>query len=339
MKTTIKDVAKRTGVSIATVSRVINGLGGYSNDTRKKVLSAIDEMGFRPNAVARGLVSKKTHTIGVMLPDVSGMLAAEILKGIETVAKEQRYSVIVCNTNYSGDRSQEYVRTLKEKQVDGVLAVSEYMTPEKSKALLSLNLPVVLISTLSYSYPFPYVKVDDKLAAYSAVRHLIDKGHRKIAMISGDRADLIAGAPRIEGYSQALRDHGLNVDESLIRFRAEFESFGFHSGALCMEGLLRDKPSQFSAVFAASDELAMGALSCAHRHGVRTPDDLSIIAYDDTRIAEMATPPLTALHQPLFAMGSRATEMLLDMSAAGTLEAESLIIPHKIIERESVKAI
>jgi LacI family transcriptional regulator len=333
MRPTIKDVAKKANVSVATVSRVLHNLPGYSEKTRQKVLKVIEEMGYHPNAIARGLINKRTQTIGVLFPNVSSMFSSKVLRGIEYATHLRDYSVMVCNTDKDGKRTMKYLHVLWEKQVDGIIFVSEVMKEEYHATLTSMNIPVVLLSTFSPQYPFPYVKVDDKQAAYDATEYLIKRGHRQIAMIGGTKSDPLAGVPRVEGYLQALRDYGIPVQEDLIAYG----DFGYHSGCRAMETLFHTAP-HFTAVFAASDEMAAGALSVAYQKGIKVPDDLSVIGYDNLQIAEMSIPPLTTVAQPLFDMGKWSAEMLMTMIETGD-QVRSRIVPHTIVERKSVKSI
>lgn len=320
-------------VSTATVSRIVNGLPGYSKETKEKVLKVIEELGYQPNALARGLVSKRTNTLGVLFPVVSSMFSSEILNGIEDTAHESDHSVIVCNTDSNGVRTMKYLQVLKEKRVDGIIFTSEVLKEEYYEALVDMKIPVVLVSTASYRFPLPYVKVDDKHAAYSATEYLIQNGHEKIAMISGTKDDPIAGVPRVEGYIQALKDYGLPVELKRITYGFDF---GYKTGMMCMEQLFKEAP-ETTAIFAASDEIAIGALSVAYKYGIKIPDDLSIIGYDNLKIAEMSIPPLTTVAQPLYEMGQLAAQMIFDMINSKKKTTESRIIPHKIIERQSVK--
>ena len=181
MKATIKDVATRANVSVATVSRVVNNLDGYSDETKEKVLEAIKELGYQRNAIARGLVTKTTKTIGVLIPIVSAYLYAEILNGIEEKANENGYGIFLCNTGVNGVRAINYIKMLGERQVDAIIVVSLTINDEYYNLLNSLKIPYILVSTLSYKYKIPYIKVDDQQAAYTATQFLIEKGHTKIA--------------------------------------------------------------------------------------------------------------------------------------------------------------
>jgi LacI family transcriptional regulator len=334
MSYTIKDVAKLANVSIATVSRVLNGQSGFSKATEEKVLNAIKELGYQPNAFARSLISKKSNTVGILFPEVSSQFSSKILRGVEEAAHLHGSSVIVCNTASHGQRTMKYLQLLTEKRVDGILFVSEIITEEYYNTLESMQIPVVLVSTESYKYPLPFVKVDDKHAAFTATDYLVKMGHSKIGMLSGNKEDIIAGQPRIDGFKQALALKGLDItDKNIIHS----QGFSFKDGFTGLPKLLEQSPD-LTAVFAASDALALGAISSAYKLGVKIPDDLSIIGYDDLPIAEMAIPPLTTISQPLEEMGMVAAEMLFTMMERGK-RVESRIMPHSVVERESVKKI
>ncbi len=330
MRPTISDVAKQSGVSTATVSRIINGQSGYTAKTRQKVLEIIQEMGYKPNAIARGLVNKRTNTIGVLLPSLSSRLSSALLKGIENSAHQLDYSVIICDTESDGKRTIEYLDVLSEKQIDGIIITSEWLKDVYEETIAKMKIPVVLVLTTSSHLQIPYIKVDDYQASYQATEYLIGKGHKEIGMISGSKTDKLAGLPRIEGYKQALTDNSLTISEN----RITYGDFAYRSGMRCMEELLKKAP-EITAVFAASDEMAVGALSCAYKKGVKVPDDLSIIGYDDTQEAEMAIPPLTTVHQPIYDMGKMAVEMLLNTKET----VGSILMPHHIVERDSVRKI
>jgi len=325
----LSDVAKKAGVSSATVSRIINNLSGYSDETRRKVETAIKELGYKPNAVARGLAGGKTHTIGVLQPSLSSRFSAELIHGIENEAHRCGYSVIICNTDSNGERTMEYLRILSEKRVDGIIFASEWVTGEYGGYLQDMGIPVVLVSTHSPQFGFPYVRVDDCQAAYTATRYLIDGGHRRIGFISGRPEDPIAGAPRIAGFTSALKDAGLPVDDKFFAYG----DFHFNSGIAAMETLW-SRCLGLTAVFTSSDEMALGALAFLHENEIKVPDDISLIGYDDTLDALMAMPALTTLHQPIFEMGGKAVQMLFERGPVN-----NIIMQHSISERKSVRTI
>lgn len=332
MNPTIKDVAKHANVSIATVSRIVNGLPGYSEETKKKVQESIEALGYQPNAIARGLINKRTQTIGVLFPEVSGMLSSEVLEGVENAAHDGGFSVIVCNTTSSGKRTVKYLRLLQEKRVDGIIFASEDVKKEYYKIFEEMKVPVVLVSTASSQYDLPYVRVNDYEGAYKATEYLIQKGHEEIGMIGGSYQDPIAGIPRMQGFKDALQKHGLPFSDDHLTTN---EGYRFQNGKESLPLLLKKLPNM-TALFAASDEMAIGAMSAAHQLGLKVPEELSIIGYDNLKIAEMCYPALTTVSQPLKDMGQTAGEILVNLIKGEKKEAESRYMPFSIVERQSV---
>lgn len=331
-KPTIKDVAKKANVSIATISRVLNKTNqGYSEKTEEHVLKTIQEMAYSPNAIARGLINKKSGTIGVIFPDISGLLSAELLKGIETNAQLAGTSVIVCNTYANPEKTIQYLHLLNEKQVDGVLFVSQHLSKEYEDVISHMKIPFVAVSSTSEIAGIPEIKVHDEKAAYDATNYLLENGHTNIGMISGCLNDSIAGSPRANGFRRALADAGLPFEESKI----QSIGFRFKEGQRSFRKIMHDHPD-LTAIFAASDELAAGALSEAYQMGIRIPDDLSIIGYDNTQLAIMLTPPLTTVSQQFEKMGATAVDLLLNHIQTGE-EMTSLTIQHEVIVRQTVK--
>jgi LacI family transcriptional regulator len=329
MKPTIKDVAKKANVSVATVSRILNEQQGYTAATKQKVLRVINEIGYTPNAIARGLVKKTTQTLGVLLPSLTSGFMSELLNGIVNTAHKRGYSVIICPTGDRGKDTPGYLKVLNEQQAGGIIFACEWPKDEYIKEFSRIHIPVVLVSTYSEHHQIPYIRVNDKQAAYQATKYLIDRGHQHIGLICGRKKDPIASIPRFEGYKQALTDFGLAFREENV----VYGDFRYESGIKCMEWLFKKSPN-ITAVFAISDEMAVGALSYAYQQGIKVPDKLSVIGYDDTQIAEMAIPPLTTIHQPIYEMGERAVKMLLnDDETKG-----SIIMPYRIVERDSVKS-
>ncbi|MNP23406.1 Catabolite control protein A [compost metagenome] len=223
------------------------------------------------------------------------------------------------------------MQVLREKQVDGIIFSSEVLKEEYYEALKAMDVPVVLVATHSEYKSVPYVKVDDWKASYEATEYLIHKGHRQIAMIGGYEGDPIAGKPRIDGFKQALLDNGITLRDELI-----FDGgFRFDQATVAAENLLSTAP-EVTAVFAASDEMAIALISVAAKHGISVPEQISVIGYDNLKLAEMSNPPLTTIAQPLYKMGERAADKLISMITSKE-RVVSEIMPHKIIERNTVK--
>lgn len=331
MNVTIKDVAKRANVSTATVSRVINKLPVHKKETEENVLKVIKDLGYSPNILARNLVGKKVNTIGVLMPNLSSVVAAEILKGVEEAAHENNHSIIVCNTDRRGLRTMEYLNVLKSKQVDGLIIVSEKINKEYVDMINVSNLQAVLISTY-YDESMTYIKVDDEKAAYDAVNYLIYKGHINIAMIAGSDKDQITGVARVNGYLRALKENKLTFKKENLMYG----NFRFDSGKSCFEKLMENSP-EITAVFCASDHMAMGVLSKAYELGIRVPDEISLIGFDGTDLSSMTIPPLTTVDQHFYDMGYQGLNMLLQK--VNGFDVKSCYLMHKILERETVRNI
>ncbi|MGX4667995.1 LacI family DNA-binding transcriptional regulator [Cerasibacillus sp. JNUCC 74] len=333
-KSTIKDVAKEANVSIATVSRILNETGkGYSEKTKQHVMQTIERMGYYPNAIARGLINNESGSIGVLFPEVSAMVSAELLHGIESAAQAFRKSVIVCNTSSDQEKTKHYLRLLYEKQVEGVIFANERLTNNYQRIVTQMNVPFVTLSGTTEINHIPEIKVNDVQASYDATRYLIEQGHTRLAMISGNPNDLIAGAPRIDGFKKALKEARLPCEDTQICWN---NAFYFDDGKIAFRSIIKNHPKT-TAIFAASDELAAGAMSEAHAQGIMVPDDLSIIGYDNTKLAMMLIPSLTTVSQEFETMGYKAANILFQ-SMMGE-EVESLTMKHKIIERGSVKSV
>ncbi len=331
MKTTIKDVAKKANVSVATVSRVINKLPGYTQKTGKKVLQTINELGYYPNELARSLVGKRIDTIGVLMPDLSSMVASEILKGIEDAAHKNNHSIVICNTDSNGIRTIKYLKILRNKQIDGILIVSEKLKKKYIDMIDDMNMQVVLISSY-YNKNLTYIKVDDEKAAYDATNYLIKNGHTNIGMIAGTKDDTIAGTPRVNGFLKAISDNNLIFKKNNLIYG----DFSFDSGKECFMKLIKRSPD-ITAIFCASDEMAVGAITVAFDLGIKIPEQISLIGYDNTKLSQMVNPSLTTISQSFYAMGYQGLNMLIDKINGMDIKSETM--QHKIIERKTVKNI
>lgn len=332
---TIREVARASGVSISTVSRVMNAPETVSPEKRKRVLKAIKELGYSPNALARGLISKQTDTVGVLMPDISNPYAAEVVKGMEDAGHALGIHVILCNTDSSSERTIRNLTVLRQKQVDGIIFMSKAITEEFYQMFQTMNVPIVLLATESLVYDLPSIKINDEQAGYDAVAYLASKGHVNIGMISGPIGDTIAGLPRYKGFRLACKEI-LGIEDTASQ--VEFATFHFHSGYEAM-GRLYEKRPDLTAVFCASDEIALGAISLLHDLGLSVPDDVSVMGFDNTKIARMSIPKLTTVAQPMYEMGKKAMEVLEKLRREEPLAEKRIYMQHEIIERESVKAV
>jgi len=327
--TTIREVAQRAGVSYATVSHVINKTRFVSDETRTRVLSAMSELNYRPNALARSLRIGETHTIGLILPDSANPFFAEIARSIEDRAFKLGYSVILCNTERDTHREQLYVDVLSKRQVDGIIFVATGDQADSLNFLIDQDMPVVLIDRDLPNIEVDAVLTDNQQGGYLATRHLIQRGHRRIACIAGP-SHITPSAERVTGYLQALAEAGIPYDESLILGGDYHPASGQQVAATL---LAHDFPP--TAIFALNDLMAMGALRAAAEAGLRVPQDLGIIGYDDIEFASFTNPPLSTIAQPKDEVGSQATEILVKRITEKTNAKRRLVLPPTLIIRGS----
>ena len=328
---TIYDVAREAGVSMATVSRVVNNNPNVKPATRKKVFEAIERLGYRPNAVARGLASKKTTTVGVVIPDISNAIFAEVARGIEDIANMYHYNIILCNADKKKEKEIRVINTLLEKQVDGLLFMGGAVTEEHQLAFRTANVPIVLCATSDESKQIPSVDIDHERAAYDAVSSLIKQGHTKIAMISGTLEDPSNGFARFNGYKKAIADAGIAYQENYVRIG----NYRYESGADAVRYFLdlEDRPT---AVFAATDEMAIGAIHAIQDTGLVVPEDISVISVDNSRMASMVRPQLTTVAQPMYDIGAVSMRLLTKLMKKENVEQSQVILPHELVTRKSV---
>ncbi|MBP3949792.1 catabolite control protein A [Bacillus suaedae] len=333
MNTTIYDVAREAGVSMATVSRVVNGNPNVKPTTRKKVLEAIERLGYRPNAVARGLASKKTTTVGVIIPDISNIFFAELARGIEDIATMYKYNMILCNSDQNKEKEIHLINTLLEKQVDGIVFMGGQITEDHVTEFKRSPVPVVLAATFDKENEIPSVNIDYKQAAYDAISHFIEKGHKQIGMVSGTLDDPINGYQKFSGYRQAIEDAGLTFDENLVAIG----DYTYDSGIEAMNTLLEAKIKP-TAVFAATDEMALGVIHATQDQGLSVPDDIEVLGFDNTRLSTMVRPTLTTVVQPIYDIGAVSMRLLTKYMNKEEVSDHIVVLPHRIEMRQSTKS-
>ncbi len=332
---TMKDVARRAGVSIQTVSYVINETGSISAPTRARVLSAIDELNYHPDAIARSMRTRQTRLIGLLVLDITNPVHSRIAHAVESAAHAKDYRVILYNISQDPDRELESLRAAVEGLVDGLIIVNAVARERTLAFLHQEGVNGVLIDCLA-SADIPSVMVDNFAAAYAATRHLIDLGHRRIAHIAGWEPHTIA-QQRLDGYRQALADHGLEY-VCIGAALAESWSWDLKAGYDGMRHILAngERPT---AVFAASDQMAIGAYRAIAEAGLRIPDDISVVGFDNLEIAAYTIPPLTTVNQPFDQMAANAVRLLLKLIKHQRVEKPQQVLPYELVIRGSTKAI
>ena len=328
MKCNIKDVAQRAGVSISTVSRVVNQSKPVKPKTRDRVLEAIEELSYRPNAIARSLKIKHTQSIGIMVPDIANQFYPEVVRGIEDVANMYEYTIFLCNTDLDYDKEIQYYTELEEKQVDGMIIMGNLISDELARKISDSEIPVVLIGSRHEN--LPSVTIDNEKAARDAVYYLIERGHQRIGMISGKLKDPIIGKARLEGYRQALQEASIPWRSELVveggyRFKSGYEG----ARQLLM---LEEVPT---AVFVASDEMAIGAMRAILEKGLTIPGDIAVMGFDNVDMSGKVFPSLTTIGQPMYEMGAIGTRLLTKYLQGEVVSAGKIVLEYELIQRES----
>jgi LacI family transcriptional regulator len=330
MATSIKDVAKEAGVSIATVSRVLNDIDVVNEDTKKKVLDAIKKLGYRPNIVARSLKTQRTKTIGILLPDISNQLYPEIVRGAEDVSNIYDYNIILCNSDLDIEKEKEYLRVLKEKMVDGVIYMSSSLNSEILELINELDLKTVLVETKDKEGLLPSVTIDNVRASYDSTKLLIEKGIEEIAFIGTEKDNRNAWGDRYVGYENAMKEAGIEIDSELVYL----SSMKVKSGYEGIQKFLKQN-KKFKGVVCASDDIAMGAINALRDNKLSIPEDVSVVGFNDNYAASIFYPKITTISQPTYDMGSVAMRMLIKLLNKKELEEPHYVLEHQLVERES----
>jgi LacI family transcriptional regulator len=309
MGVTIYDLAREAGVGIGTVSRCLNNHPSVSEKTRARVLSVVKRLNYQPHAYAQRLASKKTNSIAAVIPFFTNYFFLQVLQGVQDRASEVGYDLILYGVNDPSQAEHALRRSLQRGRVDGVMFFSMKLPESFVLKFRQMNLPLVLVD--AYHPQFDSIRVENRQGAIMATKHLLGLGHRSIAMVNGS-LDTQPARDRLSGYRDALAEYGLPVrDEFVISGTGKQDGFNKEAGREAMLRLLgvRSGPQDFSAVFVASDVQAMGALEAARERGVRIPEDLALVSFDDIEIAQHLH--LTTMRQPMYEMGVLALERLL----------------------------
>ncbi len=333
---TISDVAKRAGVSAMTVSRVVNGTGYTSAETRVRVEAAIDELGYVPNALARQLRSKRTKSIALLVSDISNPFFTTIARGVEDFFVSHGYSVMFCNTDEDAAEEERYLLMLIERQIDGVLLVPARSSGESFRLLGGHHVPVVVIDRRVAARNVDSVRCDSEAGAHALVQHLVELGHRRIAVLTGS-GTISTSADRVAGARRALEEAGLALPDDLVRYGGfnygKSNQADGHRMALEMLEAPGERPT---AVFCANNFIGFGAIRALRESGLRVPDDISVVAFDDLPEEWISEPFLTVARQPAYEIGYRAATLLLDhITGSQAPSGESVILPFELIIRRS----
>lgn len=328
-KVTIEDVAKTAGVSRQTVSRAINDKGEISQKTKERVLATVEQLGYRPNRLAQGMVTQRTMTIGLVMVDITNLFFPEVARGVQDAGREKGYNILLCNTD--DDPEEEYInlKSLVDHQVDGIILATSSISEEKLAKFADGYAPIVLLNR-AFNHPHvSLIMMENERGGYLATEHLISLGHRCIGMIA-PLAYRESKIKRVQGYLGALREAGIKPKPDLVVGEATTLKGGYQA----TQRLLRENP-EMTAIFAYNDLMALGAIRACRDASLHVPGDIAIIGFDDISLAAMATPSLSTIHVDKYALGRLALTRLLSMLDHSKNALEPLSISLDLVVRES----
>jgi LacI family transcriptional regulator len=323
------DVAGEAGVSLMTVSRVINNKGDVSPATRQQVLDVIERLGYRPSGIARGLATKRTDTLGLVMPDVANPFFANVARGAEEEAYAEGYNVFLCNTGEDRERELAVLQSLEEKRVDGVILCSSRLNDHELQTMASHYPAVVLVNRRLAEGEAGMVLVDDEVGGQLTLQHLLQSGRRAVGFLAGPPASR-SGQERTKGYRAALDTAGLPYNTEWVRHCSP----SVEGGQKTAQELLIAHPT-LTALVCYNDLVAIGALQACANLGRRVPDDLAVIGYDDIPLAALITPPLTTCRVPQYELGAQAMQLLLNQLGGYSDKRPEIVLQPKLIVRTS----
>lgn len=337
MAVTIEDIAREAGVSIATVSRVINKTKPVSAELRDRVYEVIEKNHFKPNSLAQGLITKKTNTIGIIVPDISNAVFGKLTKGINSVFAQEGYTVVLCESQGELEKELKLLGILEEKQIEGLLFAGVDVNHTLVERMRKRNYPVVLVTQeASEDEEAVHTVIHNNMEAmYDAVKFLLDNGHERIAYLGGPKNDFSSGKNRVIGYKKALEEAGIEVKDSYI---AQGD-FSFEAGYQGMKKLYEENSKLPTAVVTGSDVIAVGAIQYLDNMRVKIPDDISIMGFDDSEFATYIKPELSTVRISYYDEGVKAAEMLRELMDGSTEAPMKEYVPHKIIRRSTTKSL
>ncbi|CAI2586506.1 Catabolite control protein A [Apilactobacillus kunkeei] len=327
---TIYDVARESGVSMATVSRVLNGNSNVRQATKEKVLKVIDDLDYRPNAVARGLASKKTTTVGVIIPDVTDGYFSSLARGIDDIATMYKYNIILANSDDNPDKEASVLNTLLSKQVDGIIFMGNEINDDLRSDFKRTDCPIVLAGSVDINNSVPSVNIDYTDAVMNETERLIKNGNRRIAFASGSMKQDVNKEYRLKGYVKALEKNGIEFDDKLV-----FETKGtYEDGYDLAERIIDNK---ITAAVATNDELAAGILNGMTDRGISVPQEFELFTSNNTKLAKMMRPQLSSITQPLYDIGAVAMRLLTKIMNNEEIDNRYVVLGYEIVERDSTK--
>lgn len=335
MAVTIKDVAKLAGVSISTVSRVINDSKPVSPEARRKVLHAIKELEYEPNEVARSLVTKKSNLIGVIVDDIGSHYVAQIVRGIEEIGRMYNYDIVLSSSYGSAETEMKFLQLLRTKQAEGIILVSEILNEELLEYVNELKVEFIYLNRY-YNVPeLPTISLDNKKATKMMMDYLIGLGHENILYVTQAKdIDLTIERFKIEAYKESMEEIGKEPIFHHVDGHAIY--LGYNSGP---DIIKKVKDNNITAVFCCQDELAIGFMNYLHDNNIKVPDEISVVGYGDINVAPIYRPPLTTIKEPYYDIGAVSVRKILKRLIGEPIDEDKIILPIRLMERESCKKI
>lgn len=338
MAKTISDIAREAGVSISTVSRVMNNTKSVSEELKERVFKAIEHNNYTPNVHAQSLITKKTDIVGVVVPDISNSVFGAIAKGINSICSKHGYTLMVCESGGESSRELKLLNILEERQIDGVIFSGVDVNEEIVNIMKNKEYPIVLVTQEANvpETPIDTVTHNNIQAMYDMTKFCYEEGHRKIAYLGGPEYDYSSGKLRLQGYEKAMHELNLDIPDSYV---GEVE-FSFQAGYEGMKTIYEESHELPTAVVAGGDLIAIGAIQFLNSRGVNVPEDISVIGFDDLEFATYMRPELTTVRIPYFEEGEMAAKMLMDKIENGANNQKPVVkyTEHKIIRRGTVQA-
>lgn len=332
MSATIKDVARLAEVSISTVSRVINDSKPVSPEARRRVLKAIEDLGYKPNEVARSLVTKKSNLIGVIVDDIGNSYVANIVRGIEEIGRMYNYDILLCSSYGDKETETKFIQVLTTKQVEGIILVSEIANNEVMANIDKYKIPFVYLNRY-YMMDIPTVTIDNEEASKQIMDHLISLGHKKILYITqGKDNGQTIEKYKIKGYMDSIKS--INEEPYIYEVNGHRLAYGYKIGEDVKEII---EKNGITAIFCCQDEIAIGLMNYLADNNIKVPDDISIAGFGDITLASIYRPKLTTIREPYYDIGAVAIRRILKAISGEPIEEKSIKLPIQMIVRESTK--
>ncbi len=327
---TIYDVAREAGVSMATVSRVVNENQNVKETTKKKVLEVIERLDYRPNAVARGLASKRTTTVGVIIPDVTNLYFSSLARGIDDIAAMYKYNIILANSDQSTHQEVKVLNNLLSKQVDGIIYMGTTITDELYKEMLRSKTPVVLAGTMDQLHEIPSVNIDYKTATEEATDLIVSNGHKQVAFITGTLKNTSFNDLRLKGYRESLEKVDITFNEKNV-----YEiPLTYQAGEHVVDKLLA---KGYTAAVVVDDEVAVGMINSLADHGVKVPEEFEVITSNNSKLTKLTRPCLSSIAPPLYDIGAVSMRLLTKIMHKEEIFDNEITLPYRIEKRQSTK--